>query len=90
MTDLAFQVDRLRRRGRDERAEGRGLIVPDSTWMLNPDLVKQFADIEEKIIGNWCRAGGKITDRLLPGDSKRVPSPWNRQMLAAFRALFAP
>lgn len=30
-----------------------------------------------------------ITDRLLPGDSKRVLSPRNRQMLAAFHALFA-
>lgn len=58
--------------------------------MLNPDIVKQIADIDEKITGIWCRATEKYTDRLLPGDSKRVPPPWNRQMLAAFRALFAP
>jgi len=43
------------------------------------------AEYHEELVYNWL----KIPDKLFPGDSKRVPSPWNCRMLAAFHALFA-
>jgi hypothetical protein len=52
LPDLAFEVDRLRRHGRDERAKGRDPITLTSTWISMLDLVKQIPDIGTKIIIN--------------------------------------
>jgi hypothetical protein len=52
LPDLAFEVVRLRRHGRDERAKGSGAIASTFTWISMLDLVKQIPDIGAKIIIN--------------------------------------
>jgi hypothetical protein len=52
LTDLPFEVDRLRRGERDERAKGNGPNASASTWILSVDLVKQVAVVGTKIIAN--------------------------------------
>jgi hypothetical protein len=43
-------------------------------------------DIPPGLHQEYVSAARKYHDKLFPGDSKRVPLPWNRQIAAAFPA----
>jgi len=56
--------------------------------MLAADLARYVSGIGSIFIKNTPVERQKYHDKLFRGVAKRVPLPWNRQMLAAFPASF--